>query len=272
MMVLKILGNKIKALGIGAALCGSLFCMSPVTAFAGGLECTCETKCTEDCINPDCPLCQEDYHNCEGAEPETEPEEEWGPLTPDGNMNLVDDYGSIEAGGKQFITVTTKNGNFFYIIIDRDDEGNETVHFLNMVDESDLLSLMDEEEVDKYIAVTGIGSDKNEEQKTVVTPEPAPVPETKPEEPVAVERKKNVNGIMALVLILALAGAGGYMYFNTTKNSKKKPTKADPDEEYNEDYLSSIPKETEEEAVDIPEADEADIREAEIQEVQNDDR
>ena len=68
-----------------------------------------------------------------------------GPLTPDGNLTLVDDYGSVEAGGKQFITVVTKK-NYFYIIIDRDDNGTETVHFLNMVDEADLLSLMDEDE------------------------------------------------------------------------------------------------------------------------------
>ncbi len=265
MKVLKILSTKLKVAGMGAALCGSLFVVNPITAFAHNLECTCETKCTEDCIDPDCKLCQEDYHNCEGKEPE----EEWGPLTPDGNMNLVDDYGSLEAGGKQFITVTTKNGNFFYIIIDRDDEGEETVHFLNMVDESDLLSLMDDEEIDKYISVTGLGSEKKEETPKVVTPEPTqPQPQT--EEPKVEEKKPtNVNGVMAMVLIIALAGAGGYMYFNTTKNSKKKPTKEDPDEGYSEDYLNSMPTETEEEVV-VPEVDDKDIREAEIQEVQKD--
>ena len=49
-------------------------------------------------------------------------------LTPDGNLSLIDDIGSPTASGKQFITVETKNGNVFYIIIDRDDEGEETVH------------------------------------------------------------------------------------------------------------------------------------------------
>ena len=53
------------------------------------------------------------------------------PLTPEGNATLVDDFG----GNKQLITVTTKAGNYFYILIDRDDEGENTVHFLNQVDE-----------------------------------------------------------------------------------------------------------------------------------------
>ena len=58
--------------------------------------------------------------------PETEPEEPMLPLTPDGNLTLVDDAGSPTKSGKQFITAVTKNGNYFYIIIDRDDKGEET--------------------------------------------------------------------------------------------------------------------------------------------------
>ena len=68
--------------------------------------------------------------------------EETAPLTPDGNATLVDDFG----GNKQLITVTTKSGNYFYILIDRDDEGENTVHFLNQVDEADLMALMDDGE------------------------------------------------------------------------------------------------------------------------------
>lgn len=66
-----------------------------------------------------------------------EEKEETPPLTPKGNATLVDDYG----GNKQLITVTTKGGNYFYILIDRAAEGEQTVHFLNQVDEADLMAL-----------------------------------------------------------------------------------------------------------------------------------
>lgn len=68
--------------------------------------------------------------------------EETAPLTPEGNATLVDDFG----GNKQLITVTTKAGNYFYILIDRDDEGENTVHFLNQVDDADLFALLEDGE------------------------------------------------------------------------------------------------------------------------------
>ena len=68
------------------------------------------------------------------------------PLTPEGNMSLVDDIDGEASEDKQFITVVSKTGNYFYIIIDRAGDGENTVHFLNQVDEADLLALMEVEE------------------------------------------------------------------------------------------------------------------------------
>ena len=69
-------------------------------------------RCGEESVNEECPFCRSDITLCQGTEPEKaeestkaatesvpEPED---PLTPDGNMNLVDDYGDHEAPGKQF--------------------------------------------------------------------------------------------------------------------------------------------------------------------------
>lgn len=259
--------NKILGMVLTAVTCVTafLFGAAPITAMAGGLDCTCEHKCTEDCIDPDCELCKMDYTLCCGEDEETAPddsveepieeaEEEMGPLTPDGNLTLVDDYGSPSKSGKQFITVVTKAGNYFYIIIDRDDNGNETVHFLNMVDEADLLSLMDEEDVDQYLASKG-----KDEPTEVVTPtpteeleEPEPVVEPEPE-------KKSSSGALVVILILALAGAGGYFYITKVKGKKNQSSLEDPDMDYVEDeddYLSGLADQideimTEEEIADI---------------------
>ena len=73
---------------------------------------------------------------------ETEPQ----PLTPEGNMSLVDDISGEASGDKQFIVVQSKGGNYFYIVIDHAAEGENTVHFLNQVDEADLMAIIGEEE------------------------------------------------------------------------------------------------------------------------------
>ena len=165
-------------------------------------------------------------------------------LTPDGNMNLIDDYGSATGSGKQFITLTTKNGNYFYLIIDRDDNGTETVHFLNLVDEADLLSLMDEEEAKQHTdSATSDG-------EPVVTPgvetpdEPVKEPVEEPTEEPATE-KKSPTGAMALILLAAVGGIGGYLYIKKGK-SKEKVSGPDPDFDYNEDeedYLAGLEEE-----------------------------
>ena len=77
-----------------------------------------------------------------------------GALTPEGNLTLVDDYYTnySDGSGQQFITLVSKSGNTFYLVIDRNAKGQQTVHFMNLVDESDLLALMEDEDADAYTA------------------------------------------------------------------------------------------------------------------------
>ena len=113
------------------ALCAALMLMGgfSVTAFA-------QTPTTEETDDS-------------GVIVETEPQ----PLTPEGNMTLVDDIDGDAAEDKQFIVVKSKGGNYFYIIVDRAAEGENSVHFLNQVDESDLMAIIGEEQTEQPPAV-----------------------------------------------------------------------------------------------------------------------
>ena len=81
-------------------------------------------------------------------------DEESGALTPEGNLTLVDDYHTnySDGSGQQFITLVSKSGATFYLVIDRNAKGQQTVHFMNLVDEADLLALMEEEDAEAYNA------------------------------------------------------------------------------------------------------------------------
>ena len=242
--------------GGAVAVAAALFITAaPMTAFAQTpdntetdeeIVCTCDEKCTEDCVNEDCPVCALDYTQCEGADSESSDaaSESMGPLTPDGNLTLVDDYGTLEAGGKQFITVVTKSGNYFYIIIDRDDEGDETVHFLNMVDESDLLALMDDEEAQEYIS--SITAEDTEVEDT--TEEIAEDTEDDTEVADETDTGKNKGGlILLIVIVLGGAGYGAYYFMKNGNKFSKAKVVPDPDADYidSENVYTDIPNEVE---------------------------
>ena len=163
------------------------------------------------------------------TETDTESTEETGDaLTPDGNLTLVDDVGETSGTGKQFVTLVTKSGNYFYLIIDRDDEGNNTVHFLNQVDEADLFSLMEDEEAQKLQAELAEKEQQTETEPEVTTPEVEKEP---------VEEKKETNMLPAIGTLGILIGGAGVFAFMKLKEKKKaeEAAKPDPDADYDDD-------------------------------------
>jgi len=161
--------------------------------------------------------------------PDTDLEPVSQALTPEGNMTLTDDIGTVSGSGQQFITLVTKNGNYFYLIIDRDDEGNENVHFLNMVDEADLFALMDEEQRKAFEA--------DQEKEVIVEVPQEKETEVEPE-PVIEEKESRINIVPAVLILLAMAGASGYYFYSQMDKKKKVDIKSDPDADYDENHNS----------------------------------
>jgi len=222
------------------ALCAALLLM-------GGVSVTAFAQTPEDVTNDSGVIYEE-------------PEKE-EPLTPDGNATLVDDFG----GNKQLITVTTKAGNYFYILIDRDDEGENTVHFLNQVDDADLFALLeDEESTTTQTPAVCTCTEKCEAGKvntacpvcaTNMTACSGTAPEPEAEEPTEQPETKSNMGGLVLFLVVALLGGGGALYYFKFMKPKQSVKGSTDLEDFDfEDYDE-----------DEPEADETDTSEDEEQ-------
>ena len=168
-------------------------------------------------------------------------DEETGALTPEGNLTLVDDYYTnySDGSGQQFITMVSKSGATFYLVIDRNAKGQQTVHFMNLVDEGDLLTLMEEEDAEAYNAEKEAAKQaeldklKAEEEAKKAAEEAAASGEKQPKEN---KVTKIASGFLGVVVLIALAAGGGFYAFTKQKQKKQAEKEAlDPDANYTED-------------------------------------
>lgn len=128
-------------------------------------------------------------------------------LTPKGNAQLVDDVSDNE--NLQFITVTARNGNVFYFVIDKGAQ-SENVYFLNTVDESDLEALV--EQTDKKPTATAKPEQTENTAETDLTEtDKKDNSDTKSEQPEQ-NRQKNNSGLFIILALAAAVGIGGYYY------------------------------------------------------------
>ena len=214
--------KKLGALLVSAALCAGM--AAPVFAFEG------EAAPVEQPVLPE----------VVEADIITVTDEETGALTPEGNLTLVDDYHTdySDGSGQQFITLVSKSGATFYLVIDRNAKGQQTVHFMNLVDEADLLALMEEEDADAYTAekeaATQAEQDrlKAEEEAKKAAEEAA----SGTEQPKENKITKIASGFLGVVVLIALAAGGGFYVFAKQKQKKQAEKEAlDPDAGYTED-------------------------------------
>ena len=157
-----------------------------------------------------------------------------GILTPEGNLTLVDDIDGEHSDSLQYMTVQTRNGNYFYLIVDRSGS-SDNVYFLNMVDESDLLQVLSEEDQELIDQINH--KDDVEEEKPVLIDDTVA---EEPEEEIKDTGSRMKSSLPTLLIFLVIGGivAGGY-YFLKIKPSKDQP-QYDEDMEFydDEDYIN----------------------------------
>ena len=214
--------KKLGALLVSAALCAGM--AAPAFAFEG------EAAPVEQPVLPE--VVEEDVV--------TVTDETSGALTPEGNLTLVDDYHTdySDGSGQQFITLVSKSGSTFYLVIDRNAKGQQTVHFMNLVDEADLLALMEEDAADAYTAEKEAAAQAEQdrvkaEEEVKKAAEEAEKAADAPKENKATKYAATFLGAIALI---ALAAGGGFYFFIQQKNKKQAEKEAlDPDANYTED-------------------------------------
>ncbi len=161
-----------------------------------------------------------------------------GLFTPDGNLTLVDDLDEGNAQTLQYMTVQTKDGATFYIIIDRSTD-DDNVYFLNTVDAADLMALMDDE--------TKAGFEEQIEKDAKAKEEAAKKQAAEAggdagKEKDTAKKDSGIN-LLALFGIFAVLGGVAFAYYNF----KIKPQKQDEDDDDDLEFMDDEEVENEDE-------------------------
>ena len=150
------------------------------------------------------------------------------PFVSEANMGVQSMLYSAHTN-KQFIEVTSRNGETYYLVIDYDkpiDAENELyeTYFLNAVDDRDLLAVLKEDEIPTPTPTI------------VPTPTPTSVPVAT--EPPAEDKSSNTS-MRGIVLIgLVALGAGGFWFVkNKNAGGKRAPVEPEYDEEEDDEIL-----------------------------------
>lgn len=170
----------------------------------------------------------EETTETESEEADEETEESAGAFSESGNLSLLDDVETDEAKELEYMTVQTKSGAVFYLVIDRSAD-TENVYFLNQVDELDLMAIMDDAQKQEY--ESSLKEEPQEVPETPIEDEPT-ADEPVDEEPQA-DLQTNNLALFGVIGVIAALVIGGYVFMK--KKAKKDGADLDEDLEFYDD-------------------------------------
>lgn len=162
---------------------------------------------------------------------------------PEGNATIIEDV-SADVVDRQFIAIQSKNGNTFYIVIDKDSKGKENVYFMNLVDEYDMLAFA--EDFPEGVTVETPDGEQVEpvtdaEGNVIENPDDTSEGEKDDKTEKTENEAGGNNTLLILVGVLALAGGGAFYYFKVYKAKPKAPKQSlydEDEEEYEEETVN----------------------------------
>lgn len=132
------------------------------------------------------------------------------PFSVPGNAQVQDDI--TNSKNKEFLTITTKNNNTFYLIIDRS-ANVDNVYMLSQIDENDLQEFLEEDSSASTIVDVTPEVVIDENTHTEQTEQPAT------ESPEKEGTTSNLGALVA-IFIAAILGVGAYGYIKFIKPKK----------------------------------------------------